>query len=150
MITVIKSGVQAGKAVYRTKQQDLLLSYLDGTRGGHFTAEDVHAHFAAKGITIGVATIYRQLEKLVAQGRVIKYFIDERSAACFEYTGADGCPGQDEHFHLKCEVCGGLTHLACEELSLIKEHLQREHQFTLNPYRTVFYGVCAACAGAEE
>ena len=69
------------KAAYKTKQQDLLLSYLRQMQGKHFTAEDVRSHFAKKDITIGIATIYRQLEKLVAEGTIQKYFIVEHSAS---------------------------------------------------------------------
>ena len=130
------------KTSYKTKQQDLLISYLREIQGKHFTAEDVRAHFAEKDISIGIATIYRQLEKLVAEGKLQKYFIDEHSAACFEYTGEERST-DDQHFHLKCEVCGTLIHLECDELEELGKHLQSEHNFTLNPFRTVFYGICS-------
>lgn len=130
--------------IYKTKQSDLLKSYLKEMQGKHFTAEEVHAHFVSKNISIGIATIYRQLEKLVSDGTVQKYFIDEHSAACFEYSGKE-CNTDEAHFHLKCEVCGSLIHLECEELTELKNHLENEHNFKLNPYRTVFYGICQKC-----
>ena len=132
------------KAAYKTKQQDLLLSYLRQMQGKHFTAEDVRSHFAKKDITIGIATIYRQLEKLVAEGTIQKYFIDEHSAACFEYSG-ENCNPEEPHFHLKCEICGSLIHMECEEVQELAEHLKSEHGFSLNPYRTVLYGICEIC-----
>mgnify|MGYP002623838055 CR=1 FL=1 len=134
------------KSAYKTHQQDLLLSYLSKTNGKHFTAEDVRNHFEKKGISIGCATIYRQLEKFVGQGKVLKFFIDEHSAACFEYIGEDSNNSKEQHFHLKCEKCGRLSHLECEELVQLKEHLTDEHGFILNPCRTVFYGLCSECA----
>ena len=39
------------KAAYKTKQQDLLFSYLREMQGKHFTAEDVRAHFEEKKLT---------------------------------------------------------------------------------------------------
>ena len=97
------------KTSYKTRQQELLFNYLREMQGKHFTAEDVRAHFAKKEISIGIATIYRQLEKLVSEGKIQKYFIDEHSAACFEYPG-EICNTDEQHFHLKCEVCGkGVT-----------------------------------------
>ena len=132
------------KTSYKTKQQELLFSYLKEVQGKHFTAEDVRAHFAKKELSIGIATIYRQLEKLVAEGKIQKYFIDEHSAACFEYAG-ENCKTDEQHFHLKCEICGRLIHLECDELTELGKHLQNEHNFTLNPFRTVFYGICADC-----
>ena len=137
------------KAVYKTKQQDLLLSYLRSMQGKHFTAEEVRSHFEEKNISIGIATIYRQLDKLVSEGKIQKYFIDEHSAACFEYSG-DECNSKEQHFHLKCELCGRLIHLECEELLELGDHLKTEHGFIINPLRTVFYGVCNDCAPKEN
>lgn len=132
------------RTAYKTRQQELLINYLEGTGGKHFTAEDVKNHFAEKEITLGTATIYRQLEKLVSEGKILKYFVDEHSAACFEYIGG-ACSPDEQHFHLKCEVCGTLFHLECEELSEIKNHLLADHGFELNPFRTVLYGTCPNC-----
>ncbi|MBQ5998615.1 MAG: transcriptional repressor [Treponema sp.] len=138
------------KAAYKTRQQELLLSYLRETKGVHFTAEDVRRHFAEKDISLGVATIYRQLEKLVSEGQVQKYFIDEHSASCFEYTGENSKNGTEAHFHLKCEKCGELFHVECDELSEITDHLETEHGFHLNPFRTVLYGICDKCGKETE
>jgi len=137
------------KTAYKTKQQDLLFSYLREMQGKHFTAEEVRAHFEAKKLTIGIATIYRQLEKLVAEGKIQKYFIDEHSAACFEYAG-ESCNKNEQHFHLKCELCGRLIHLECDELEKLGEHVKTEHGFVINPLRTVFYGVCKDCLSEEK
>ena len=132
------------KAAYKTRQQELLISYLEETCGKHFTAEDGRAHFEGKQISIGIATIYRQLEKLVAEGTLQKYFIDEHSAACFEYSG-DDCKVETPHFHLKCELCGNLFHVECEEIQELSNHLSKEHGFAINPLRTVLYGICSSC-----
>ena len=132
------------KSAYKTKQQDFLISYLHEMKGKHFTAEDVRTHFETKQISIGIATIYRQLEKLVAEGTLQKYFIDEHSAACFEYSG-ENCKAEVPHFHLKCEQCGNLFHVECDEIQELSEHLQKEHGFAINPFRTVLYGICNAC-----
>ena len=132
------------KSAYKTKQQDFLISYLHEMKGKHFTAEDVRTHFESKQISIGIATIYRQLEKLVAEGTLQKYFIDEHSAACFEYSG-ENCKAEVPHFHLKCEQCGNLFHVECDEIQELSEHLQKEHGFAINPFRTVLYGICNAC-----
>lgn len=138
------------RAAYRTRQQKLLLGYLEAHKGEHFTAEDLRAHFAADAAGMGTATIYRHLEKLVASGSVHKYLIDEHSAACFEYVGRCTESAGEQHFHLKCEQCGALIHLDCDELRQIRAHLRAKHGFSLNPLRTVFYGRCAFCVQATN
>ena len=138
-----------GKTNYKTRQQELLLSCFKAMQNRHFTAEDVHAYFLEQDISIGIATIYRQIEKFVAQGIVQKYFLGEQNAACFEYLGED-CHKDVSHFHLKCEKCGTLIHLECHDLEKLGSHLMAEHGFTLDPFRTVFYGLCKNCSHATN
>ena len=129
---------------YKTKQQELLLSCFKAMQGRHFTAEDVSAYFQKQNISIGIATIYRQIEKFVAMGVVQKYFLGEQNAACFQYMGEE-CHREVSHFHLKCEKCGTLIHLECHDLEQLSSHLMAEHGFALDPFRTVFYGLCENC-----
>lgn len=129
---------------YKTKQQELLLSCFKAMLGRHFTAEDVAAYFQKQNISIGIATIYRQIEKFVAMGVVQKYFLGEQNAACFQYMGEE-CHKEVSHFHLKCEKCGTLIHLECHDLEQLSSHLMAEHGFALDPFRTVFYGLCENC-----
>ena len=142
--------METTKSQYKTRQHEQLLEYLKSTGGEHFTVEQLHTYFASRGISIGTTTIYRHLEKLIAEGLVNKYFIDENSAACFVYLGESCSCGEDQHYHLKCEKCGKLIHLECDELAVIGEHLQSMHGFTLNPFRTIFYGTCAECGERES
>ena len=128
---------------YKTKQREALLKYCESMSGKHFTAKDVSEYFKTEEISIGVATVYRYLEKMVEEGKLNKYIIDESSPACFEYIDCDN--DKDIHFHCKCEKCGRLIHLHCDELEKIKEHLMEEHSFLLNSKKMVFYGICAEC-----
>ena len=130
---------------YKTSQRDILLDYLESVKNTHITAGDVCEHFKSCGASIGQATVYRRLEKLVDEGLATKYIIDTNSPACFEYTGADSHAHGDACYHLKCEKCGRLIHLSCEEMGCMGSHLLSEHGFKLDPRRTVFYGLCSEC-----
>lgn len=133
-----------GRSGYRTRQKEELLAYLVSRQGEHVTAAGIHDDFRSRGETIGMATIYRHLEKLVEEGLVRKFTIGATGGACFEYVGEEAC-GADDCFHCKCEICGRLIHLRCEELSDIRGHIRASHGFVLDPMRTVFYGVCDGC-----
>lgn len=135
----------SNRSKYKTKQREILLEYLEKYPGKHITAGDVCDHFKEKGESIGQSTVYRQLESLVDEGIVGKYVIDANSPACFEYIGADSHEDADVCFHCKCEKCGKLIHLHCEELEEIGAHLLDEHRFKVNAMRTVFYGLCEQC-----
>ena len=129
---------------YNTKQGEAVLSYIASLQGKHVTVEQIAAHFEKEEINIGVTTIYRHLDKLVAGGEVRKYIIDGVAGACYQYAADEPEPDRD-HFHLKCESCGQLFHLQCDMLDELARHVAQEHDFQINPMKTVFYGKCEAC-----
>lgn len=133
------------KTKYKTKQQDILIEYLRSSHGEHITAADAYEHLSKNGFTISKATIYRRLESMVDDGIINKYIIDSNSPACFEYVDKEAHTDSDICFHCKCEKCGKLIHLHCDELVGIQGHLFEEHKFKLDPLRTVFYGMCEDC-----
>lgn len=133
------------RSKYKTKQRKILLDYFEKIPGVHVTADDVCEYFRSRSAPIGQSTIYRNLEILVDEGIIRKYNIDGNSPACFEYTGADTEEDAENCFHCKCEKCGRVIHLHCDELKEIQSHLIKEHRFRLNPVRTVFYGLCEDC-----
>ncbi|MBE5959423.1 MAG: transcriptional repressor [Lachnospiraceae bacterium] len=130
---------------YKTKQQSEIIKYLETMPGVHFTVKSLVEHFEKEGSSLGMTTAYRQLEKMVDDGVVKKYVFDGNSPACFEYA-PEGVKKEGEvQFHCKCEKCGTIIHLHCEDLSFIEKHLLEHHSFLLNPMRTVFYGLCEKC-----
>ena len=133
----------AAKAGYRTRAQDELLAYLQSTPGVHHTAAELKEHFAQAGTPIGTSTIYRHLERFVEDGRIQKFFVESGESACYAYS--DTSSACLSHFHCKCEQCGRLIHLDCEELREIQSHLLEHHGFAWNAGKTVFYGLCEAC-----
>ncbi|MCR4904281.1 MAG: transcriptional repressor [Butyrivibrio sp.] len=134
---------------YKTKQKEILLEYFETVPGQHITASDVCEYFKSHGSPIGQSTIYRHLESLVNEGILNKYVFDPNTPACFEYMGSESHKECDSCFHCKCEKCGKLIHLHCDELEEIQAHLYKEHRFKLDPLRTVFYGVCEDCMKSE-
>ncbi len=146
MVFKFEENTMADKGKYNTKQRERILDYLQGVQGVHITAADVCNHFRDNGTTIGQSTVYRQLERLVDEGVINKYTIDKNSSACFEYIGQQGHGEGTVCFHCKCEKCGKLIHMHCDELEEIGAHLMEEHKFKLDPLRTVFYGVCEECS----
>jgi Fur family ferric uptake transcriptional regulator len=127
---------------YNTQQGKLILDYLASTGDSHVTVHQILRHFEDEGADIGQTTIYRHLEKLAEDGKVRKYVLSEGKSACYQYINQEACR---EHFHLKCEVCGGLIHLDCDFLNVIQRHVRENHDFEINMLKTVFYGKCEKC-----
>ena len=131
---------------YKTKQKEQITEYLKSRAGEHVTVADVCKYFDEHGRAVGMTTVYRQLEKMVDDGLVNKYTIDANSPACFEYMDPADHQSNSTCFHCRCDICGKLIHMQCHELEELGEHLYKKHGFTLNPRRTVLYGICEECA----
>lgn len=127
-------------ADYKTKQRELILEYMKNSDSPHVTAADIAARLRDEG-SVGLATVYRQLDKMVEAGLVRKYSLD--GGACYQYVG--GQEGCREHFHLKCLNCGTLIHVDCDFLSGLAPHILEHHGFLVDNSRTVMYGLCRKC-----
>jgi Fur family ferric uptake transcriptional regulator len=138
---------------YNTKQSEAVLDYIASTDGNHVTVAQIVEHFGtATGIPgspapVGRTTIYRHLDKLVESGKVRRYTIDGMSCACYQYINEEEV--SQEHFHLKCEICGVLLHLQCDTLNEMWQHIFQKHEFQVNMMKTVFYGKCKDCLKAD-
>ena len=130
---------------YKTKQSEIVLSYLKQNSDSHLTANEIA--MALSNQNVGKTTVYRHLEKLCRDGAVRKYILEEGDSACYQYIGDNAC---HSHFHLKCLSCNKLLHLECDHLSEIETHINAHHNFKVDSSRTVFYGICEECALAKE
>ena len=130
---------------YMTKQQQAVLACIRGCADGIGTAELTEL-LHRQGETVGLTTVYRQLERLEKAGKVHKLVTD--TGAKYQFcTCADS--GRD-CFLLKCETCGTVQHVDCSHLAPLYRHLEEEHGFAIDAHRTLFYGVCRRCREAAE
>ena len=72
------------------------------------------------------------------------------TGACYAYTGPGPEPAEPACYHCKCQQCGALIHLHCDEVEHLRLHMLDHHGFALDPRRTVFYGICEACRAARR
>lgn len=135
---------EANNKSYKTHQKEVLLEYLKKNSGKHMTVSDICDYFKGKEKHIGITTIYRNLDCLVNSGLVNKYLIGPNEPAYFEYTEHNH---EDDAtiLHCKCEKCGSLMHVECEELLTIAKHLKEHHNFSLSTKKTVVFGFCKNC-----
>ncbi len=126
-----------------TKKGQSILSFLQTNSDKHITAEEIAAYFKTTDSPISTATVYRNLEKLTAAGRVRKYITSPEEPACYQFATSDkACV---RHFHLKCTSCGRLFHVSCPYLDKLEEHIDSHHGFAVDNTRTVLYGLCGSC-----
>ncbi len=54
------------KAQYRTRQITELENYLCSMKGKHVTVSDICKYFKNQGSSIGITTVYRQLDRIIS------------------------------------------------------------------------------------
>ena len=130
---------------YKTKHRDQILSILQESGKVHMTAGQILDELKARGVSIGVATIYRQLDRLVEEGAVNKYMVDAVTGACYEYR--DGHGGNSAYVHGKCEKCGKVVHIERKAVESAMQSLSGGGGDDFEPdwTRTLFYGICGDC-----
>lgn len=130
---------------YTTKQQQAILRCLEARPQQAMTAVELAESLRASGSPVGLATVYRRLDRLAEAGRVHRVQTEEGAVYqyCPEGGAGRGC------FLLRCEGCGRIVHLDCVRLEALYDHLESAHDFRVDPRRTVLAGRCRACSGEE-
>ena len=129
-------------AQYSTRQRRVIEQYIASMGDSHFTVDSLCAALLQKGEMVGRTTVYRCVERLKNEGKLRKYMQNAGESACYQYINGGHC---QEHFHLKCENCGDLSHMDCHDMTNLAEHIKSHHGFAINPLKTVLYGVCERC-----
>jgi len=128
---------------YNTAGKKALIEYLAQNRDRQFTVDELFTALAEIGASVGKSSLYRLLERLVADGMVRKFKESELSSAAFQYIGNDkDC---SHHLHLKCAECGKLVHLECPNSVALIAHIYEEHGFSIDSKKSVLYGKCKDC-----
>lgn len=126
---------------YSTKQHQAVLHYLQERPEEAFSAADLQDRLRTLGSGVGLATIYRQLDRLEADGLLHKIITEEGTyyQYCLHHDERHGC------FLLRCSRCGRISHLDCSHLEELCRHLEEEHGFAVAPRHTILTGLCALC-----
>ncbi|MGE0886864.1 MAG: Fur family transcriptional regulator [Blastocatellales bacterium] len=119
-----------------TKQRTAVFDYLSGV-DHHPTAEEVFLAVKHELPKISLATVYKNLEALVACGAASKLTYGDGAARYDIRT--------DHHYHSRCLSCGRITDLeprADEDLSRI---VKAPSGFKVEDYRIEVVGYCKDC-----
>lgn len=131
---------------YNTRTRQLILDYLVANRQHAVSAANILEELEKQGACPNPTTVYRYLDKLAGEQRVMKYVADKGEKAVFQYV--DENRNCHDHLHLKCIRCGRIYHLECGFMEELRAHLESEHGFVLQCEGSILYGECRACRQA--
>ena len=131
------------KKEYHTKCRDMIMSYIEDHKDERFSAADIADHIAKSGGKTNVTTIYRNLDKLTADGTLIKTKNPANDFSFYQYSGGEyNCDG---HLHIQCKVCGKVIHLNSKYMAEVYSYLKKEQGFKLDFKASILVGVCNEC-----
>ena len=106
---------------------------------GHMTAEDMYLRCRELGIKVSMASVYRILGKLAADGYVRRISVPGQPDF-FDKT-------LHEHEHLICSICGKITDIRIPELKSSLEELSHEH---IESYELCIRYICPSCRAKQN
>ncbi len=119
-----------------TRQRAAVFEYLSGVTH-HPTADDVFIAVKRRLPKISLATVYKNLEALVACGTASKLTSGD-VAARYEIR-------RDPHYHTRCLKCGSLTDLEARASEQLAKLLKPPGGFRVEAYRIELLGCCRGC-----
>ena len=133
---------------YNTKARKYILDFLKERQDATVSAGDITDYLIQNGVRVNRATVYRYLNKLSSEKRLLKFTGKETRKSVYRLIDKKSNCG--EHIHIKCVSGGKLMHLECGFMRDIKKHLSESHGFSLKCDGSILYGVCADCAKKEN
>lgn len=119
-----------------TKQKEIILETLCEL-STHPTILELYHAVHLRDASIGQATIYRNISKLIEEGKVRKILSND---GVFHYDG--NCTN---HSHFVCRVCHRLFDLYDVDTNSFISKLQNLSSFDVEKAHVLFEGVCSKC-----
>lgn len=122
-----------------TRQRTALAATLARTEE-FVSAQDLHARLRESDAQVGLATVYRNLQAMAADGELDVIRTPEGEAL---YRA---CAADDHHHHLVCRVCGRAVEVTGPAVESWAAKVTAEHGFTDVQHTVEIVGTCADCA----
>ncbi len=119
-----------------TAQRQAILDLINASNR-HWDAEELSRALGDAGQAVGIATVYRGLAFLEAEGLVASIQLADRK----RYERAD----KAHHDHMVCTACGHIEEFAHATIEALQEAAARERGFTISGHQLVMFGRCADC-----
>lgn len=120
-----------------TKQKQIVIDALKKNKT-HPTIQELYHQVHDIDKKVGQATVYRNISKLVDDGKIIK--IPTRNG--IDYYDADCNP----HYHLICKECNKIYDIFDEDYYKLIKRVEDEYQIKIESSLILFEGICDKCS----
>lgn len=109
------------------------------------SAQEVHDLLSERGESIGLATIYRNLQTMADAGQVDALRPDDSETTLYRY-----CHDDEHHHHLVCRRCGRTVEVTFGGLENVVNSLASDNGFSQVTHSLELFGLCNECATELE
>jgi Fe2+ or Zn2+ uptake regulation protein len=131
------------KDVHRRATRQLAAVYqaLQGDPS-HPSADQIYQRVRKTLPRISLGTVYRNLQRLVEDGKIRVFFLGERMA---RYD-----PKTVEHDHFICQQCGGVEDVLLESARQVNLTPLVKRGFTVTAHSLTIHGLCQKCGWEQR
>jgi len=110
-----------------------------GTTEGFVSAQSLHAQMRDAGSAVGLATVYRALADLAAEGDADS--LQQEGESLFR-----ACTPGSHHHHLICRNCGKTVEISADPVEQWAREVAAANGFTQPEHVVDVFGYCADCS----
>lgn len=119
-----------------TKQGTQIYKLINAS-SGHMTADQIHSGLKDKDISIGIATVYRNLNSLYEQNLInrvkhpdLGYIYDKNV---------------HDHYHIRCVECDRISDIDIDRQVHLETLAEQFSGFEVLSHEIIFEGICPEC-----
>lgn len=124
----------------RATRQRAAISGALGASDRFRTAQELHEDLRRSGETVGLTTVYRELQSLADAGEI------DALANTSGETIYRRCSSEHHHHHLVCKSCGRSEEVQSNEVEEWARRAAAAHGFSSVDHVVELYGLCDSCA----
>lgn len=127
----------------RTTRQRVAINELFDTEDSFLTAQQVHDELVQRGVKVGLATVYRNLQTMGEEGELDAIRAEDGEMAYRRCSPV-------HHHHLVCRQCGKVVEIGQEEtIEDWAREIGSRYGFTETGHELELFGLCAECSGQK-
>lgn len=121
----------------KTRQRESIMSFFETYPHYHPTADEIYLYVKEKDENIGIATVYRNLKKMVEQGVIAELKVEKQGVRYDLLT--------HEHYHFICDTCGKIENFDSTTLDHINNEVENTTHGKVYAKQLTFHGICKDC-----
>ena len=125
-----------------TKQKEIILDILDQNRI-HPTIQEIYSLAKEKYPSIGQATIYRNVNKLVEEEKVLRLPETKDEGYHYDIT-------MTPHNHLICNSCGRIIDLYDNDYNDMLKKIEESNSVKITKSLLILEGICSKCKNNKK